>query len=80
MDSPEDLGDECEGCECVGLRVSWGMSRGSEGIGSCGWEVVVVGIAWEAIACVVERSRGELRRICVEWNTTSVGPRIAGHG
>jgi hypothetical protein len=44
-DSPEDLGDVCSGCDCDcdGRRESWGMERGSEGIGSSGCDVDVSG-------------------------------------
>jgi hypothetical protein len=46
VDSPEDLGDVCSGCdlEADGCSVSWGTSCGSQGIGSSGCDVDVVGI------------------------------------
>jgi len=47
IDSPDDLGDVgsggCCGC-CDGRSVSCGISRGSEGMGSWGCDVAVVGI------------------------------------
>jgi hypothetical protein len=57
IDSPEDFGDVCSGCDwvCEGRTVSCGIARGSEGIGSCGCEVEVSGIGlWLAILCVDE--------------------------
>ena len=54
MDSPEDFGDVCSGCDLDGRNVSCGISRGSAGIGSSGCEVAVVGICWCSMVCVVD--------------------------
>jgi hypothetical protein len=56
IDSPEDFGDVCSGCDCdcAGCSESWGTERGSQGIGSFGWDVAVVGMPWLAIICVDE--------------------------
>jgi hypothetical protein len=54
IDPPNDFGDVCSGCDCVseGRRESWGIERGSEGIGSSGCDVDVVGMLWLAMLCV----------------------------
>lgn len=63
IDSPDDLG---EGCSvergCVGFRASSGISRGSEGTGSLGWEVDVVGMLWlDIVRSEMGRGRGVTR-------------------
>jgi len=44
VDSAEDLGEVCSGCDGDGRNVSCGISFGSAGIGSSGCEVAVFGI------------------------------------
>ena len=47
VDSPDDFGEVCSGCDCCageGRSESCGISFGSAGIGSSGWEVAVVGM------------------------------------
>ncbi len=64
MDSPDDLGDVCSGCDCAGdgRSDSWGISLGSAGIGSLGCEVDVVGMGLGMVDVeVVMRLRGGVR-------------------
>lgn len=54
-DSPDDLGDVCSGGACTGdgRRESCGISLGSEGIGSSGCDVDVVGMGLRMVGVEV---------------------------
>jgi hypothetical protein len=88
MDSPEDLGDMSSSA-WERRTESWGTFLGSEGIGSSGWEVDVVGRECirllEAIAGVegagdlVESERGRVEK-AVGGATKNKSTNIVGHG
>jgi hypothetical protein len=86
VDSLEDLGDVCSGCDCAGdgSTESCGMSLGSAGIGSSGCEVDVCGMGLGIVDVVVAMClRGGVRwtrRSGERAEDATKGTASANHG
>lgn len=83
VDSPDDLGDVCSGCDCDGCTESWGMSLGSAGMGSSGCEVDVCGMGLGIVAVVAAmclRGGVRWRRSGERAEDATKGTASANHG